>query len=146
MKTQIMKAAVAALFGASMVMAAGVAGAAKPVSGSGVTAGACDAFEAGSLFRAACSVNQSVAHGDMGYGAYTGSCTGGAACADSVYNKLTSAASKFAIPKVADGCANLASIQSDLTTWNTAAKPKIDNTGYANLSAAIKAIQDGNCY
>lgn len=146
MKTQIMKAMVAALIGGSMVMAAGVAGAARPVSGTGVAAGACDVFGAGSLFQAACTLNQAVANGDMGYGAYTGSCAGGVACADSVYNKLTSAASKFAIPKVADGCANLASIQSDLTTWNTAAKPKIDNTGYANMSAAIKAIQDGNCY
>jgi hypothetical protein len=146
MNSIITKSVLGGLAAASLMLAAGVASAAKPIAGSGVAEGACGVFADGSLFQAACTVNQAVANGDMGQGAYTGSCTGGAACADSVFNKLKSAASKFAEPKIADGCANLASIQSDLTTWNTAAKPKIDNTGYANMSAAITAIQAGNCY
>lgn len=152
MKVSIAKAVFGALLGGSMLIAAGVAGAAKAVPGSATVSGACDSFAAGSAFQDACMKNQQVADGSFTdaaltpLGAYVGSCAGGGACADSVYNKLASAAAKFAVPKVADGCANLASIQSDLLTWNTAAKQKIDNAGYATMSAAITAIQTGNCY
>lgn len=141
----------AALVGSAMLASAGVAVAGKPVPGGATAPGACSVFEGGTLFMDACVANVAVATATVsteGFkdAAYTGSCDGGGACADSVYNNLISALSKFEVPKVADACQKLASIQADLTTWNTAAKPKINNSGFMVMTTAIRAIQqDGGC-
>ena len=145
-----LRAAVMALVGSSMLAMAGGAVGGRPVQGSATAEGACSIFDAGSLFVDACLANVAVAKQMVtipGYtdAAYTGSCDGGGACADSVYNKLVSAASKFAVPKISDGCSALAAIQSDLTAWNTAGKPKINNSGYNVMAGAIQTIQTGNC-
>lgn len=145
------KGAAAALVGSAMLASAGLASAGKPVPGGATAPGACSVFDAGSLFMDACVANVAVATGNVsteGFkdAAYTGSCEGGGACADSVYNKLISALSKFEVPKVSDACQKLADVQADLTTWNTAAKPKINNSGFMVMTTAIRAIQqDGGC-
>lgn len=146
------KGAAAALIGSAMLLGAGVASAGKPVPGGATAYGACSVFDGGTLFMDACVANVAVATGSVsteGFkdAAYTGSCEGGGACADSVYNKLISALSKFQVPKVADACQKLAEIQADLTTWNTgSAKPKINNSGYMVMTSAVRAIQqDGGC-
>ena len=105
------------------------------------TASAADCTVLLPAFQDACNLNDDLASG-TGTGAYIGSCAmDGGKCDDSVYNKLFSASSKVGALKIADACANLASIQRDLLTWSTAAKPKIDQTGYNSLSADIAAIQ-----
>lgn len=145
------KGAAVAFVGGAMLVSAGLASAAKPVPGGATAYGACGAFEGGTLLMDACMANVAVATGNVSTqgltdAAYTGSCEGGGACADSVYNKLISALSKFEVPKVADACQKLADIQLDLTAWNTAAKPKINNAGFMVMTSAVRAIQqDGGC-
>lgn len=145
------KGAAVAVVCSAMLATAGMASAGKPVPGGGTEPGACSVFEGGSLFLDACDANAAVASGTVsteGFkdAAYTGSCEGGGRCADSVYNKLVSALSKFEVPKVTDACQKLADIQSDLSTWNTADKPKINNSGFMVMTSAIRAIQqDGGC-
>ena len=72
--------------------------------------------------QTACNINNDLADTESNSveGAYTGSCAGGGRCDDSVYNKLTSASNKIGSGKLADACANFASIQSDLLAWLTA--------------------------
>jgi len=95
-----------------------------------------------SAFQNACNLNNDLADAiTTATGSYTGSCAGGGRCDDSVYNKLVSASNKVGAGKLADACANLASIQSDLLAWRTADKPKIDQLGYTNLSAEISLLQ-----
>ena len=149
---KVLRGAVMALIGSSMLAAAGVAVAAKPVKGSATAPNACEAFDPATqeLIQKACDENVRVAQQMVpeSDAAYIGSCEGGGACADSVYNKLLSAASKFSAGKITDGCANLAAIQADLAWWNRgASKPKINDAGYKVISAAIQAIQtDKSCF
>lgn len=140
-----LRSAVVVLIGGSMMTAAGLAVGGKPVPGGATAVGACSVFEGGSLFFDACIANVAVAKQLGTTEGYIGSCEGGGACADSVYNKLISAASKFAVPKISDGCANLATIQSDLLAWHTSTKPKINGSGNTVMTSAIHAIQVGNC-
>lgn len=140
------KTAIAVLIGSSMLSTAAVAAGGKPVQGSTTEGNPCGVFAEQEYFYNACEMNVKVALRMLSTdAAYTGSCEGGGACADSVYNKLQAAASKFAAPKVADGCAKLADIQTDLTTWNTADKQKINNNGYTEMSKIIRDIQTYNC-
>jgi len=91
----------------------------------------------------ACNANNDVADGDKGVGSYLGSCVDGGRCDDSVYNKLLSASGKIGAGKLQGACDNLASIQSDLWIWlgDGTAKPKIDQLGYATISAKISELQ-----
>jgi len=144
--------AAVALVGSAMLASAGVVLAGKPAAGGALKPEACSLFDAASLFHYACVGNQEVANvmlnkAGLTDAAYIGSCEGGGACAESVYNKLVSASSKYEIPKLADACQKLADIQEDLRVWNTgSAKPKINDSGYVEMSSRIRMIQqEGGC-
>lgn len=149
MKT--MKFALALVASGSMLVASGLAFSAKPGSttGGATATGACEKFSG--LFNEACDANVKLAMPleIAGYpdAAYVGSCSPlGGACADSVYNRLGTASDKFTGGKAIDGCKSLVAIQTDLTTWNTASKQKINNPGYTVMSAAVGEIQkESNC-
>jgi len=132
----------AAAFAALTLMAAGAAhaGKGKPADP------AYSMFDCTVLLEAlqtACNINNDLADSESNTieGAYTGSCNDGGRCDDSVNNKLTSASNKIGSGKLADACANFASIQSDLLTWLTADKPKVDQQGYSTLSNEVDIVQ-----
>jgi len=128
---------------------AGIANAGKPAPNPGGDGAFNCADLSISAFQDACNLNNDLAGTteNGAYGNYIGSCSpNGGRCDDSVYNKLVSASNKVDAGKVQpDACDNLASIQTDLTTWFTASKPKIDQLGYNNLSAEISALQGMYC-
>jgi len=133
----LVKTAAARILAGSLALFTGVSGAAAPAPG-----GDFDCTQLLPSLQQACIVNNDLA--DKGsYGSYTNSCDGGGRCDDSVYNKLVSAGNKIGAGKLADACANLASIQQDLLTWSTASKPKVDQAGYNSLTGELTTVQAG---
>jgi hypothetical protein len=82
-------------------------------------------------FVAACQLNNEMATNDPAAetAAYTGSCSGGGNCDDSVHNKLVTADAAIYVAKQSDACNKLADIVAAVGTWAGAAKPKVNAAG-----------------